>query len=163
MSLASNFQGRYRQAVVSLQTRRGAPGVRSRCCRRQPSCFARDSTSNRHAPPAGAPGVAHRLVADQVGLCGPLNVGCGPAGVATAACRRSAVPAAHVFSASDEAIAQTWVENPYWQHFCVDTYLQTKLPLDASSLTRLEEVHRRRRRRAAAAANDRGRAPGGRH
>ncbi len=28
------------------------------------------------------------------------------------------------------------VENPYWQHFCGEVYLQTELPMDPSSLTR---------------------------
>jgi len=30
----------------------------------------------------------------------------------------------------------TWRETPYWQDFCGETYLQTELPIDASSLTR---------------------------
>ena len=30
----------------------------------------------------------------------------------------------------------TWLENPYWQFFCGETYLQTELPIDPSSLTR---------------------------
>ncbi len=42
----------------------------------------------------------------------------------------------HTFDASDEAVANTWVENPYWQFFCGETYLQTELPIDPSSLTR---------------------------
>jgi len=29
-----------------------------------------------------------------------------------------------------------WVENPYWQYFCGETYFQHKLPIDPSSLTR---------------------------
>lgn len=42
----------------------------------------------------------------------------------------------HTFDASDEAVVNTWVENPYWQYFCGETYLQTELPIDPSSLTR---------------------------
>ncbi len=42
----------------------------------------------------------------------------------------------HTFDASDEAVVNTWVENPYWQFFCGETYLQTELPIDSSSLTR---------------------------
>ena len=42
----------------------------------------------------------------------------------------------HTFDASDEAVVNTWVENPYWQLFCGETYLQTGLPIDPSSLTR---------------------------
>jgi IS5 family transposase len=42
----------------------------------------------------------------------------------------------HTFDASDEAVVNTWVENPYWQHFCGEVYLQTEAPIDPSSLTR---------------------------
>lgn len=42
----------------------------------------------------------------------------------------------HTFSASDEAVVNTWVENPYWQFFCGEVYLQTEAPIDPSSLTR---------------------------
>jgi IS5 family transposase len=42
----------------------------------------------------------------------------------------------HAFAASDEAVVNTWVENPYWQHFTGETHLQTKAPIDPSSLTR---------------------------
>ncbi|WCM86374.1 IS5 family transposase [Acidovorax sp. NCPPB 3576] len=42
----------------------------------------------------------------------------------------------HTFDASDEAVVNTWVENPYWQFFCGETYLQTESPIDPSSLTR---------------------------
>lgn len=33
-------------------------------------------------------------------------------------------------------MVNTWVENPYWQYFTGETYLQTKSPIDPSSLTR---------------------------
>ena len=42
----------------------------------------------------------------------------------------------HTFKASDEAVVQTWVENPYWQYFTGETHLQTRAPMDPSSLTR---------------------------
>jgi len=42
----------------------------------------------------------------------------------------------HTFDVSDEAVVNTWVEIPYWQFFCGETYLQTEAPIDPSSLTR---------------------------
>ncbi len=42
----------------------------------------------------------------------------------------------HAPDASDEAVVNTWVESPYWQFFCGETYLQTEAPIDPSSLTR---------------------------
>lgn len=42
----------------------------------------------------------------------------------------------HTFDASDEAVVNTWIENPYWQHFTGEVYLQTQAPIDPSSLTR---------------------------
>jgi transposase, IS5 family len=42
----------------------------------------------------------------------------------------------HANDASDEAVVATWLENPYWQHFTGEEYLQTELPIDPSSLTR---------------------------
>ena len=42
----------------------------------------------------------------------------------------------HAFDASDEAVVNTWVENPYWQFFTGEVYLQTEAPIDPSSLTR---------------------------
>ena len=159
MSVALNSQGRYCQAVVSLQTRRGAPGVRSRCCRRQPVVSLATRRANRHAPPAGAPVVAHRLVADRVGLCGSLHVGCGPAGVATAACRRSAVPAAHVFCLRRSRRPNVGRE-PVRAALLRRHLLANKAASGCVEPDPLEEAHRRRRRRTAA-ANDRGRAPGG--
>ena len=42
----------------------------------------------------------------------------------------------HANAASDEAVVTTWLENPYWQYFCGETYLQTEFPIDPSSLTR---------------------------
>lgn len=42
----------------------------------------------------------------------------------------------HTFACSDEDLLWTWVENPYWQHFCGETYFQHEAPIDPSSLTR---------------------------
>ena len=42
----------------------------------------------------------------------------------------------HCFDCSDELVVNTWVENPYWQYFTGEIYLQTKSPIDPSSLTR---------------------------
>ena len=42
----------------------------------------------------------------------------------------------HTFACSDEDLVWTWVENPYWQHFCGETYFQHKPPIDPSSMTR---------------------------
>lgn len=39
----------------------------------------------------------------------------------------------HANDASDEAVVATWLENPYWQYFCGQTYV---LPIDPSSLSR---------------------------
>jgi len=42
----------------------------------------------------------------------------------------------HAYALSDEAVVTRWAENPYWQHFCGETFFQHRLPLDPSSLTR---------------------------
>ena len=42
----------------------------------------------------------------------------------------------HAYDCSDQAIINTWIENPYVQYFTGETYFQTKSPLDGSSLTR---------------------------
>lgn len=42
----------------------------------------------------------------------------------------------HAYDCSDEEIVNTWVENPYVQYFTGETYFQTDIPLDSSSLTR---------------------------
>lgn len=40
------------------------------------------------------------------------------------------------FNLSDEALVERWVENPYWQYFCGEQYLQHKLPINPSSMSR---------------------------
>lgn len=42
----------------------------------------------------------------------------------------------HTFACSDEDLIWTWVENPYWQYFCGETYFQHEPPIDPSSMTR---------------------------
>jgi transposase, IS5 family len=42
----------------------------------------------------------------------------------------------HAFNLSDEALVERWMENPYWQYFCGEQYLQHKFPIDPSSMTR---------------------------
>lgn len=42
----------------------------------------------------------------------------------------------YAFGLSDEEVVQSWVENPYWQFFTGEQYLQTEPPIDPSSLTR---------------------------
>src|SRR5690242_19126260 len=45
----------------------------------------------------------------------------------------------HTYNLSDEQVCERWVENPYWQFFCGFDYLQHRLPIDPSSLTRWRE------------------------
>ncbi len=40
------------------------------------------------------------------------------------------------FALSDEAVVARWAGNPYWQHFCGETFFQHRLPIDPSSMTR---------------------------
>ena len=43
----------------------------------------------------------------------------------------------HCYGLSDETVTVSgWVENPYWQYFCGETYFQHEAPIDPSSLTR---------------------------
>lgn len=42
----------------------------------------------------------------------------------------------HAYDLSDEEVVWAWVENPYWQVFTGETYLQKEPPIDPSSLTR---------------------------
>jgi len=42
----------------------------------------------------------------------------------------------HTYGLSDEAVVSKWVENPYWQYLCGETYFQHQLPLDPSSMSR---------------------------
>jgi IS5 family transposase len=42
----------------------------------------------------------------------------------------------HAFNLSDEALIERWAENPYWQYFCDEQYLQHAFPLDPTSMTK---------------------------
>jgi len=42
----------------------------------------------------------------------------------------------HTYRLSDEAVVARWVENPYFQHLCGETFFQHRPPIDPSSLTR---------------------------
>ena len=42
----------------------------------------------------------------------------------------------HGYDLSDEAVVARWVENPYYQYFCGETFFQHRPPIDPSSLTR---------------------------
>jgi IS5 family transposase len=42
----------------------------------------------------------------------------------------------HMEGLSDEDVCTRWVENPYWQDFCGETFFQHRLVLDRSSLSR---------------------------
>jgi IS5 family transposase len=42
----------------------------------------------------------------------------------------------HTFALSDEEVVWGWVENPYWQLFCGETWFRHDPPVDPSSLTR---------------------------
>ncbi|TFL15911.1 IS5 family transposase, partial [Jannaschia formosa] len=42
----------------------------------------------------------------------------------------------HAYALSDEAVVARWAENPYWQHFCGETFFQHRPPIDPSPLTR---------------------------
>lgn len=42
----------------------------------------------------------------------------------------------HTFQLSDEELVARWVENPYWQYFCGEQYLQHEFPIDPSSMSR---------------------------
>ena len=42
----------------------------------------------------------------------------------------------HLHDLSDEVLCERWLENPYFQLFCGEEFLQHNLPFDRSSLTR---------------------------
>lgn len=42
----------------------------------------------------------------------------------------------HMKGLSDEQVCAAWLENPYFQAFCGETYFQHELPFDRSSMTR---------------------------
>ena len=40
----------------------------------------------------------------------------------------------HTFNLSDEELCARWVENPYFQFFCGETFFRYDLPFDRSSM-----------------------------
>ena len=42
----------------------------------------------------------------------------------------------YTFNLSDEAVCERWVESPYFQYFCGETFFRHTLPFDRSSMTR---------------------------
>lgn len=42
----------------------------------------------------------------------------------------------HAFQLSDEELIARWVENPYWQYFCGEEYLQHAFPVHPSCLSK---------------------------
>jgi IS5 family transposase len=42
----------------------------------------------------------------------------------------------HIHNLSDELVCERWIENPYFQFFCGETFFQHTLPVDRSSMTR---------------------------
>jgi IS5 family transposase len=42
----------------------------------------------------------------------------------------------HTFDLSDEEVCARWVENPYFQYLCGETFFRHELPFDRSSMTR---------------------------
>ena len=42
----------------------------------------------------------------------------------------------HAKKLSDESIVEHWVQNPYWQYFCGETFFQHDFPCDPTSLIR---------------------------
>ena len=42
----------------------------------------------------------------------------------------------HTFNLSDEELCARWVENPYFQFFCGETFFLHDMPFDRSSMTR---------------------------
>ncbi len=48
---------------------------------------------------------------------------------------RTALPD-HAFDLSDEEVVTFWIENPYGQYFCGQTYFRHTLPIDPLQMTR---------------------------
>lgn len=42
----------------------------------------------------------------------------------------------YTYNLSDEAVVETWIENPYWQYFCGEQYFQHELPIEPTSMTK---------------------------
>ena len=44
-----------------------------------------------------------------------------------------------MFNESDESVLDRWVENPYWQYFCGETYFRHELPFDRTELIKFRK------------------------
>jgi IS5 family transposase len=44
-----------------------------------------------------------------------------------------------IFNESDESVLDRWVENPYWQYFCGETYFNHELPFDRTELIKFRK------------------------
>lgn len=44
-----------------------------------------------------------------------------------------------IFDESDESVIERWVENPYWQYFCGETYFQHEPPFDRTELIKFRK------------------------
>jgi IS5 family transposase len=44
-----------------------------------------------------------------------------------------------VYNQSDESVVERWMENPYWQYFCGETYFQYKQPFDPTELIKFRQ------------------------
>jgi IS5 family transposase len=44
-----------------------------------------------------------------------------------------------IFNESDESVLERWVENPYWQYFCGETYFQHEPPFDRTELIKFRQ------------------------
>jgi hypothetical protein len=47
----------------------------------------------------------------------------------------------HTFSLSDEELCARWVENPYFQFFCGETFFRHDLPFDRYSMSRDTQIY----------------------
>ncbi len=45
----------------------------------------------------------------------------------------------YIYSLSDEAVVERWVENPYRQYLCGGVFFEHKFPIDPSSMSRFRE------------------------
>ncbi len=45
----------------------------------------------------------------------------------------------HIRGLLDEAVVSGWVETPYWQHFCRETYFRHDPPTNPSRMTRFRK------------------------
>jgi len=44
-----------------------------------------------------------------------------------------------IYNQSDESVIERWIENPYWQYFCGETYFQFEQPFDPSDFVHFRD------------------------